>query len=163
MQGNRDEDQQLKESINSGFHNPVVNSVEMSSDGHFLAAVTDNNLVCIWRYAPPITGAPGTIVPSAMMPLDTTGVVTTIPTAAIAPTGTAMSTALAMSTEAVTTVVTDEVGNLLGIPAVVTDPSAEETLIQHDPSQSIAPSAGTAELFPSEEHQHQVEKDEHLP
>ncbi|VDL94988.1 unnamed protein product [Schistocephalus solidus] len=54
VQGNRDEDQQLKESITSGFRNPVVNSVEMSSDGHFLAAVTDNNLVCIWRYAPPV-------------------------------------------------------------------------------------------------------------
>ncbi|VDP90397.1 unnamed protein product [Echinostoma caproni] len=25
----------------------------MSSDGYYLAAVTDNNLVCIWRYAPP--------------------------------------------------------------------------------------------------------------
>ncbi|XP_018650356.1 putative dead box ATP-dependent RNA helicase [Schistosoma mansoni] len=36
-----------------GFRNPVVNSVEMSSDGLYLAAVTDNNLVCIWRYAPP--------------------------------------------------------------------------------------------------------------
>ncbi|VDD76307.1 unnamed protein product [Mesocestoides corti] len=57
VQGNRDEDQQLKESITSGFRNPVVNSVEMSSDGHFLAAVTDNNLVCIWRYAPPATAA----------------------------------------------------------------------------------------------------------
>ncbi|KAH8859960.1 Leucine-rich repeat and WD repeat-containing protein 1 [Schistosoma japonicum] len=53
VQGNRDEDQQLKESITSGFRNPVVNSVEMSSDGYYLAAVTDNNLVCIWRYAPP--------------------------------------------------------------------------------------------------------------
>ncbi|KAG5451758.1 Leucine-rich repeats and WD repeat domain-containing protein 1 [Clonorchis sinensis] len=54
VQGNRDEDQQLKESITSGFRNPVVNSVEMSSDGYYLAAVTDNNLVCIWRYAPPL-------------------------------------------------------------------------------------------------------------
>ncbi|VEL16652.1 unnamed protein product [Protopolystoma xenopodis] len=63
VQGNRDEDQQLKESITSGFSNPVVNSVEMSSDGYYLAAVTDNNLVCIWRYAPPQTPLPATTLP----------------------------------------------------------------------------------------------------
>ncbi|KAL3314809.1 hypothetical protein Ciccas_006564 [Cichlidogyrus casuarinus] len=57
VQGNRDEDQQLKESISSGFRNPVVNSVELSSDGHYLVAVTDNNLVCIWRYAPPLSNS----------------------------------------------------------------------------------------------------------
>ncbi|CAH8615212.1 unnamed protein product [Dicrocoelium dendriticum] len=65
VQGNRDEDQQLKESITSGFRNPVVNSVEMSSDGYYLAAVTDNNLVCIWRYAPP---QPYLQVPVQMVP-----------------------------------------------------------------------------------------------
>lgn len=28
--------------------NPIINCVEMSSDGTYLVAVTDNNLVCIW-------------------------------------------------------------------------------------------------------------------
>lgn len=36
----------------------------MSSDGHFLAAVTDNNLVCIWRYAPPTAAAVANPVPT---------------------------------------------------------------------------------------------------
>lgn len=84
MQGNRDEDQQLKESITSGFRNPVVNSVEMSSDGHFLAAVTDNNLVCIWRYAPPPAAAATTAgAPPAGTPLaaavDTESILINIP------------------------------------------------------------------------------------
>ncbi|VDN96984.1 unnamed protein product [Rodentolepis nana] len=139
VQGNRDEDQQLKESINSGFHNPVVNSVEMSSDGHFLAAVTDNNLVCIWRYAPPVAGATGTMVPSTVIPMATSsGVLTSI----------------AMPTESggemiTTTVVTDEAGNLLGIPTVQTESTNEETLFQQDPAAADT----TSELVNTEEHQ----------
>ncbi|VDM18712.1 unnamed protein product [Hydatigera taeniaeformis] len=49
--GNREEDPQVKESINSGFKNPVVNATDISSDGAFLVAVTDNNLVCIWNFS----------------------------------------------------------------------------------------------------------------
>uniref|UniRef100_A0A5K3F787 Leucine-rich repeat and WD repeat-containing protein 1 n=1 Tax=Mesocestoides corti TaxID=53468 RepID=A0A5K3F787_MESCO len=49
--GNREEDPQVKESINSGFKNPVVNATDISSDGVFLVAVTDNNLVCIWNFS----------------------------------------------------------------------------------------------------------------
>ncbi|KAH9286269.1 Leucine-rich repeat and WD repeat-containing protein 1 [Echinococcus granulosus] len=121
VQGNRDEDQQLKESITSGFRNPVVNSVEMSSDGHFLAAVTDNNLVCIWRYAPPIT----TAAPVAPSPAPATADSTVAATAASA-------------------TATDEVGNpidtiLINIPTTITG-STVETIIQSDPSTTEPPS-----------------------
>ncbi|VDM17254.1 unnamed protein product [Hydatigera taeniaeformis] len=115
VQGNRDEDQQLKESITSGFRNPVVNSVEMSSDGHFLAAVTDNNLVCIWRYAPPIT----TSAPVAPSPAPATAD-STVATTTAAPAAT-----------------TDETGNpidtvLINAPTAITG-STVETIIQSDP------------------------------
>ena len=51
MGGNREEDPQVKESINSGFKNPVVNTTDISSNGAYLVAVTDNNLVCIWNFS----------------------------------------------------------------------------------------------------------------
>lgn len=51
VSGNPSEDQQLKDSIRAGFRNPVVNTVDMSSDGRYLVAVTDNNLVCIWKFS----------------------------------------------------------------------------------------------------------------
>ncbi|VDO07940.1 unnamed protein product [Rodentolepis nana] len=43
--GTREEDPQMKDTINSGFKNPVVNSTDISSDGKYLVAVTDNNLL----------------------------------------------------------------------------------------------------------------------
>ncbi|KAL7064543.1 hypothetical protein AAHC03_05742 [Spirometra sp. Aus1] len=49
--GNREDDVQLKESITSGFKNPVINATDISSDGAYLVAVTDNNLVCIWNFS----------------------------------------------------------------------------------------------------------------
>ncbi|VUZ52853.1 unnamed protein product, partial [Hymenolepis diminuta] len=49
--GTREEDPQVKDTINSGFKNPVVNSTDISSDGKYLVAVTDNNLVCIWNFS----------------------------------------------------------------------------------------------------------------
>ncbi|VDP23160.1 unnamed protein product [Echinostoma caproni] len=49
--GSKDEDVQLKESITSGFKNPVVNTTDLSHDGQYLVAVTDNNLVCIWKFS----------------------------------------------------------------------------------------------------------------
>lgn len=53
----------------SDLHKPVVNSVDMSSDGHYLVAVTDNNLVCIWCCVSASTnGDPGTTNPSAAFP-----------------------------------------------------------------------------------------------
>lgn len=111
----------------------------MSSDGHFLAAVTDNNLVCIWRYAPPVPGAVGTMVPSTIIPMDTSS---EVPTSIAMPTeeGGEMTT---------TTVVTDETGNLLGIPSVQTEPTNEETLIQQDPTAANT----TVELVNPEEQQ----------
>lgn len=49
--GAKDEDNQMKESITSGFKNPVVNTTDISHDGQYLVAVTDNNLVCIWKFS----------------------------------------------------------------------------------------------------------------
>ncbi|CAH8620982.1 unnamed protein product [Dicrocoelium dendriticum] len=49
--GSKDEDAQMKENITSGFKNPVVNATDISHDGQYLAAVTDNNLVCIWKFS----------------------------------------------------------------------------------------------------------------
>ncbi|TPP66178.1 Leucine rich repeat and WD repeat containing, partial [Fasciola gigantica] len=49
--GTKDEDSQLKENITSGFKNPVVNTTDISHDGQYLVAVTDNNLVCIWKFS----------------------------------------------------------------------------------------------------------------
>ncbi|CAL8077013.1 unnamed protein product [Calicophoron daubneyi] len=49
--GSKDDDTQLKESITSGFKNPVVNTTDISHDGQYLVAVTDNNLVCIWKFS----------------------------------------------------------------------------------------------------------------
>ncbi|TGZ67470.1 hypothetical protein CRM22_004776 [Opisthorchis felineus] len=49
--GAKEEDTQIKESITSGFKNPVVNATDISHDGQYLAAVTDNNLVCIWKFS----------------------------------------------------------------------------------------------------------------
>ncbi|CAH8493925.1 unnamed protein product [Schistosoma turkestanicum] len=49
--GAKDEDNQIKESITSGFKNPVVNTTDISHDGQYLVAVTDNNLVCIWKFS----------------------------------------------------------------------------------------------------------------
>ncbi|KAA3681736.1 uncharacterized protein DEA37_0011363 [Paragonimus westermani] len=49
--GAKEEDTQMKESITSGFKNPVVNATDISHDGQYLAAVTDNNLVCIWKFS----------------------------------------------------------------------------------------------------------------
>ncbi|KAH8875004.1 Leucine-rich repeat and WD repeat-containing protein 1 [Schistosoma japonicum] len=49
--GAKDEDSQVKESITSGFKNPVVNTTDISYDGQYLVAVTDNNLVCIWKFS----------------------------------------------------------------------------------------------------------------
>ncbi|CAH8531621.1 unnamed protein product [Schistosoma curassoni] len=49
--GAKDEDNRIKESITSGFKNPVVNTTDISHDGQYLVAVTDNNLVCIWKFS----------------------------------------------------------------------------------------------------------------
>lgn len=49
--GTKDDDSQLKENITSGFKNPVVNTTDISHDGQYLVAVTDNNLVCIWKFS----------------------------------------------------------------------------------------------------------------
>lgn len=95
----------------------------MSSDGHFLAAVTDNNLVCIWRYAPPVTTA-NTNVLSAT----TTSAVTTVSesTATAAP---------EMTTTEELPVVTDDAGNcvdpiLMNIPVTVRPEEKQDTFIE---------------------------------
>ncbi|CAH8532527.1 unnamed protein product [Heterobilharzia americana] len=49
--GSKEEDNQTKENITSGFKNPVVNTTDISHDGQYLVAVTDNNLVCIWKFS----------------------------------------------------------------------------------------------------------------
>nr|CAH8845812.1 unnamed protein product [Trichobilharzia regenti]CAH8845814.1 unnamed protein product [Trichobilharzia regenti] len=49
--GSKEEDTKIKESITSGFKNPVVNTTDISHDGQYLVAVTDNNLVCIWKFS----------------------------------------------------------------------------------------------------------------
>ena len=44
-------EQALKNSLSAeaGFRLPVVNTVQLSYNGRYICAVTDNNLVCIWR------------------------------------------------------------------------------------------------------------------
>ena len=140
VQGNRDEDQQLKESITSGFRNPVVNSVEMSSDGHFLAAVTDNNLVCIWRYAPPVTAANTSVIPVTAASSGSTAVpAAEVTSTAAAPVAELTATAVAPPAGA------DDAGNsvdsiLMNISVGVDPDTANpESLIQSDPSAAELP------------------------
>ncbi len=91
----------------------------MSSDGHFLAAVTDNNLVCIWRYAPPTATVPAGATAAGSV------------AAAPAP-GTIVSA-------------TDAAGNpvdsiLINIPGG-TDPAAATALPSAEPTDNVEPSA----------------------
>lgn len=119
VQGNRDEDQQLKESITSGFRNPVVNSVEMSSDGYYLAAVTDNNLVCIWRYAPPqpYSQSPAPVIPQSQQQhgVQNTGVRHVTTTVVATATGTTTITAAAVNGPSSTIISDTCLDSVLGV------------------------------------------------
>ncbi|PAA48055.1 hypothetical protein BOX15_Mlig008621g5 [Macrostomum lignano] len=46
-------------SAGSREHSPVVNTTDASGDGQFICAVTDNNLVCIWKASAAEPGAAG--------------------------------------------------------------------------------------------------------